>query len=587
MRDKKTERFTISFLCLLFLLTFIPVSGYSAVPQTINYQGYLTDSDGNPIDGTVQMTFSIYDSETADKDSWIWQQPQTVDVTGGVYNVVLGGGATPNPIDLTFDIQYWLGIKVETNNEMTPRTALTSTGYAFRAKSVEIDSDTMNDLNCANGEVAKWNGITWVCAADDNTDTQLSEAQVDGYVANGPLNLDAGTTLGGASISTGPHTASLDWTEVSDIPEGFADGTDDMGITSESDPTVAASVKDGVDWSELSGIPAGFSDDIDNDLLGGLACTSGEFVKWNGSAWVCASNEDMQLSESEVEDYVTNGPLDLATGSTLDGATGGVPIGAVIDWWRPDSSWPIPNGFQICDGSTVNDPDSPLFGKTLPNLTNRFILGVTNVSNIGMLGGKSDHDHSVNIDHDHGAVGSSSVGSHNHSVNPPVVNTNSTGSHSHSVDVPNYSSIKTSNIGGVHKHKWVTFRGANNSIYSWDSIDTYRELIDWGNGLGSEGDGIWPIAIDYFGFTWDWSLYTDKHNGHNHTVPIDHNHPAVGSSSAGSHSHGVDIPNIGTTSVVSHSHSVNLQSLGTQNKTTTNESSFPPYYGMLKIMRIR
>jgi len=39
---------------------------------------------------------------------------------------------------------------------------------------------------------------------------------------------------------------------------------DAVGITAESDPTVAASVKDGVDWTELTGIPAGFSDGVDN-----------------------------------------------------------------------------------------------------------------------------------------------------------------------------------------------------------------------------------------------------------------------------------------------------------------------------------
>ena len=40
------------------------------------------------------------------------------------------------------------------------------------------------------------------------------------------------------------------------------------GITSESDPTVIDSVKDGVNWNELSGIPAGFADGFDD--VGGI-----------------------------------------------------------------------------------------------------------------------------------------------------------------------------------------------------------------------------------------------------------------------------------------------------------------------------
>jgi hypothetical protein len=31
-----------------------------------------------------------------------------------------------------------------------------------------------------------------------------------------------------------------------------------------------------------------------------------------------------------------------------------LPIGAVIDWWRPDGTVPIPAGFEICDGHTVS-----------------------------------------------------------------------------------------------------------------------------------------------------------------------------------------------------------------------------------------
>jgi len=36
-------------------------------------------------------------------------------------------------------------------------------------------------------------------------------------------------------------------------PAGFADDVDNVGIASETDPTVTASVKDGVSWAEVSG----------------------------------------------------------------------------------------------------------------------------------------------------------------------------------------------------------------------------------------------------------------------------------------------------------------------------------------------
>jgi len=46
----------------------------------------------------------------------------------------------------------------------------------------------------------------------------------------------------------------VSWSEISGRPSGLDDG-DDVGLTSETDPTVLASVKDGVSWSEVSGRP--------------------------------------------------------------------------------------------------------------------------------------------------------------------------------------------------------------------------------------------------------------------------------------------------------------------------------------------
>lgn len=57
------------------------------------------------------------------------------------------------------------------------------------------------------------------------------------------------------------------------------DGTNcpPSGITSESDPTVPASVKDGIAWSEISSRPAGL-DDGDQNSFGGMYRTN-----WDGS----------------------------------------------------------------------------------------------------------------------------------------------------------------------------------------------------------------------------------------------------------------------------------------------------------------
>ena len=117
----------------ILLLSSIPVISLAQIPQTINYQGYLTDkTSGDPINNSaLEMTFSIYDVPTG--GTALWWQTQTIQVNQGNYNVVLGGGTTPKPIDVPFDKQYYLGVKVGTDPEMTTRQPFTSVPYAINA----------------------------------------------------------------------------------------------------------------------------------------------------------------------------------------------------------------------------------------------------------------------------------------------------------------------------------------------------------------------------------------------------------------------------------------------------------------------
>ena len=69
-------------------------------------------------------------------------------------------------------------------------------------------------------------------------------------------------------------------------------------------------------WSDISGIPSDIADG-DSDTLAALSCSLGQLAAWNGAAWACA--DDNGLTETEVEAFVTNDPLDLAAGSMVAG----------------------------------------------------------------------------------------------------------------------------------------------------------------------------------------------------------------------------------------------------------------------------
>lgn len=100
------------------------------VPQLINYQGRLVDSGGSPVTGTKSIAFTIYDAATG--GSILWQETQSIQITDGLFNVLLG---SINPIDdsvFNGDSRF-LGIKVESDPEGSPRHQLVSVGYAFTA----------------------------------------------------------------------------------------------------------------------------------------------------------------------------------------------------------------------------------------------------------------------------------------------------------------------------------------------------------------------------------------------------------------------------------------------------------------------
>ena len=58
MNKRTVTRFCIGIVGIIFSLLLVSSISY-AIPQTINYQGYLTDSGGYPLDGTVNIVFSL------------------------------------------------------------------------------------------------------------------------------------------------------------------------------------------------------------------------------------------------------------------------------------------------------------------------------------------------------------------------------------------------------------------------------------------------------------------------------------------------------------------------------------------------
>lgn len=134
----------------------------SAIPQLINYQGYLTDSAGVPVpDGTYNLVFRIWDAETGGSQLWSEDHP-AVDVTNGLFNIILGN---VSPLTLPFDSDYWLGIGIEGEPEL-PRIQLTSVGYSYRANMAD-DASHATYADTASWALGSGGDDDWVISGDN------------------------------------------------------------------------------------------------------------------------------------------------------------------------------------------------------------------------------------------------------------------------------------------------------------------------------------------------------------------------------------------------------------------------------------
>ncbi len=119
---------------IYFLLITASIS--AQVPNTINYQGRLTDASSSPVaDGAYLVKFIIYDAPTAGTDLWNTGF-QTINTVDGLFTYQLGSNVTL-PSGIFSDTNRYLGITVGTDPELSPRTRFSPSSYAFNAATAD------------------------------------------------------------------------------------------------------------------------------------------------------------------------------------------------------------------------------------------------------------------------------------------------------------------------------------------------------------------------------------------------------------------------------------------------------------------
>jgi hypothetical protein len=124
-----------------------------------------------------------------------------------------------------------------------------------------IQLSDLSQNGCSGGQVMKWNGAAWACAADNDTNSGGTVTQVS-----------TGSGLTGGPI-TGTGTISLA----------------DNGVTSGKIQDATIQLAD----------------------LGQNGCSGGQVMKWNGAAWACAADDNTT--------YTAGDGLELVSGTQFKG----------------------------------------------------------------------------------------------------------------------------------------------------------------------------------------------------------------------------------------------------------------------------
>ncbi|HDS01028.1 MAG TPA: tail fiber domain-containing protein [candidate division Zixibacteria bacterium] len=131
------HKFIIGILGIIMLISTTFLSADSS--RTINYQGYLTDSSGEPVNGTIGVSFYIYESLLT--QMWMWSESHTVECENGLFSVVLGQ-TTPFQDSVFNGEDRYLGIRIGDDSEISPRTLITAVPHAFISQQMSGDIET-------------------------------------------------------------------------------------------------------------------------------------------------------------------------------------------------------------------------------------------------------------------------------------------------------------------------------------------------------------------------------------------------------------------------------------------------------------
>lgn len=122
------------YLMILLTALFVglPAVGSAEVPAYLPVQAYLTDSEEAPVDGEVELEFSLYDAAT--EGDQVYNETLQVEANDGAVTAYLGEN---QELDLEMFEEHeelYLGVRVDGGEELEPRQRMATVPYAAHAQ---------------------------------------------------------------------------------------------------------------------------------------------------------------------------------------------------------------------------------------------------------------------------------------------------------------------------------------------------------------------------------------------------------------------------------------------------------------------
>ena len=331
-------------------LGFIALPGLDALaeaPAFLPVQGHIASSEGEALDGDVNVTFRLY--PTLMGGTALYEETQPVTFRSGHFFAYLGdGGALDLSIFADHDAMY-LGMTIGEDTEMRPRILLASTGYAAYANNAGNakklgGKDASEYALKSDTATLTWNGLQDIPAefADgiDNDTTytastglslngnsfRVNRSVIEAWTRNACYDTEAELRATLDQYYSAGGTGVVSWSSINGLPPTFADGLDDdttyaagNGIELNGNAfSVNQSTIEGwiqnlaytdlaqlrtvldsiylnqtatVTWSNIAGLPPGFADFTDNDTT----YAAGNGIDLNGNAF--------SVNQATVEGY--------------------------------------------------------------------------------------------------------------------------------------------------------------------------------------------------------------------------------------------------------------------------------------------